>query len=466
MSEFGTRLREHYDQITPPLDIERLMEQFIGADRQRQRHRPMMTLAAAAVLTLLVIGAVGVMVVSGNEGPDVIDAPPTVLTTQPSAANSESLIDAAWSLEAIYDDWLNPVAFDGGFAALRTLDPMMGGGDVWLSPDGVHWEEAPSQPPTVPRSLSSDGNTLFVETGDLFLGTGSIWVSSTGSDWRPAFTSNEYDRLFRIAEAHPYGWSRATAVASGAPGAVVFGVNPDGLVTGWGYDGNRFVPSEVGTISALPPDSTEISVVALDDRFLLYSYDNSGDTFDRYMMVSYSASGATWSDLALPPPDSPLALPDIHLSEVASADGLNLVSTSWGYGLWVTDDGSSWDEIVLLPADSNWIPHLAVGELGWIVFSPASRSTLDLERNSAHTGPYPANLGLWHSPDAQSWTSLNLGPLASRTQVGEVGLLQSTLVVGDQDVYVFAFAGESKGFGSVGNPTTEVWRLDPSSEAK
>ncbi|MDH3605971.1 MAG: hypothetical protein OER12_03135, partial [Acidimicrobiia bacterium] len=80
MSELGTRLREHYDEIAPPLDTDRLIEQFVGADRYRQRLRPVMAMTAAAVLTLLVIGGVGIMILSSNSGPDVID-PPTTVTT-------------------------------------------------------------------------------------------------------------------------------------------------------------------------------------------------------------------------------------------------------------------------------------------------------------------------------------------------------------------------------------------------
>jgi hypothetical protein len=91
MSDLGTRLREHYEQISPSLDTERLMEQFIGADRYRQRRRPAVAMAAAAVLTLLVIGAVGFMVVSGDGRPDVIESPqpsaPTTVTPTPESQN-------------------------------------------------------------------------------------------------------------------------------------------------------------------------------------------------------------------------------------------------------------------------------------------------------------------------------------------------------------------------------------------
>jgi len=91
MSEIGTRLREHYEQISPPLDTERLTEQFIGADRYRQRRRPAMAMAAAAVLTLLLIGGVGIMVLNDNSGLDVTDPPTT--TVLPSGSWNPILAD-------------------------------------------------------------------------------------------------------------------------------------------------------------------------------------------------------------------------------------------------------------------------------------------------------------------------------------------------------------------------------------
>jgi hypothetical protein len=91
MSDFGTRLREHYEQISPPLDTERLTEQFIGADGYRRRRRPAVAMAAAALLTFLVIGTVGVMVLTGNSEPDVIEtpqpSPPTTVLPPPESQN-------------------------------------------------------------------------------------------------------------------------------------------------------------------------------------------------------------------------------------------------------------------------------------------------------------------------------------------------------------------------------------------
>ena len=88
MSDLGTRLREHLDEVAPPLDTERLIDQFFGADRYRRRLRPMVAMTAAALLTLLVIGAAGLIVLGGNGEPDVIDPlPPTsVATTLPGTA--------------------------------------------------------------------------------------------------------------------------------------------------------------------------------------------------------------------------------------------------------------------------------------------------------------------------------------------------------------------------------------------
>lgn len=149
MPDLGTRLREHYEPITPPLDTERLMEQFIGADRYRQRRRPVWAMAAAAVLTLVVIGAVGLMVLGNDEEPDVIDPPTTVTTattpptTVPSNADPVAVVErllTAWSTND-FDTYQAQYALEADARRLYD-DPIFGVSwrDHYGGDEGAFWD--------------------------------------------------------------------------------------------------------------------------------------------------------------------------------------------------------------------------------------------------------------------------------------------------------------------------------------
>jgi hypothetical protein len=132
-------------------------------------------------------------------------------------------------------------------------------------------------------------------------------------------------------------------------------------------------------------------------------------------------------------------------------------------GLWATSDGTSWREIPLRPSQDNWIPWVATGELGWIVYSPPREATVEADGSSAFQGPRHGNLGAWYTPDTEAWFEVtDLGPLANVVyNLGkEVGVLDTAMIVRDTDILVYAHIGKRDPYGITSNPHTEIWRLD------
>ena len=429
-------------------------------------------LAAAAVLLL---GGVIWLLGIGGDSPPIADDAPTTTTIAPGDSpveGSSGLLDAMWALETTLDGWLRPVPFSGGYAAIHREDPMsevfaetdgdgsgpgpsdlftgdVSVGDIWVSLDGISWARAAEQPPAQAWSLAGDGTTLFAEVGNVFDGTGEIWATTTGDEWLLALAPGEYGRLF---ESHHrmQGWKFiAGTVTAGPPGAVVFGENSGGAVAGWFFDGDRFVPADVGDIEGLPADAGWFAVTPLHDRFVLSTIDETTYESPQHRKLSYSPTGAVWDDLQPKPVGSPLAATGTLITETASGDGSTVASMDAGFGLWTTADGIAWTEIALRPSSNGWTPEVEYGGLGWLVYSPARSET------AYSGGPDARNLGLWLSRDADQWFDLDeIGPLGSGGP--------RTFIVRDDHVLVFIGAdrGPEQGWGVPGDPVTEVWRLD------
>jgi hypothetical protein len=122
--------------------------------------------------------------------------------------------------------------------------------------------------------------------------------------------------------------------------------------------------------------------------------------------------------------------------------------------LLATSDGSTWREINLRPYEDNWIPRVAEGGLGWLVYSPP------MAAGAGWSGPRASNHGLWYTPDTEAWFEVaNLGPLVNYGDVGEVGIWDVDMIVRDDDILVFAYIAENLGFGNGSQHRTEIWQL-------
>ena len=178
-----------------------------------------------------------------------------------------------------------------------------------------------------------------------------------------------------------------------------------------------------------------------------------------------SLDGLTWlpaEEGERPPPASP----DTQTEGAAVVVRRNPIGDRYGVlvaeGLWATSDGTSWREITLRPSQDNWIPWVATGGLGWVVFSPPRQATVEADASSLFSGSRHGNLGLWYTPDTEAWFEVTeLGPLSDTIHnVGEEGILNTAMIVRDTDILVYVNIAKNIGFGLMGNPHTDIWRLN------
>jgi hypothetical protein len=178
-----------------------------------------------------------------------------------------------------------------------------------------------------------------------------------------------------------------------------------------------------------------------------------------------SLNGVTWlpaEEGEGPPP----ALPDIRTDGAEVVVQRNPIGDRYGMlvteGLWATSDGTSWREVALRPSEDNWIPWVETGEFGWVVYSPPTKATVEADGSSAYQGPLEGNLGLWYTPDTEAWFEVtDLGPLSGAIHgVGEVGVIDTAVIVQDNNILVYVHIAKNVGFGWMGNPHTAIWQLD------
>ena len=178
-----------------------------------------------------------------------------------------------------------------------------------------------------------------------------------------------------------------------------------------------------------------------------------------------SLDGVTWMPAVggeQPPPVSPEA-PIEGAAVVVRRNPLgDLYGQLVAEGLWATSDGTSWREIALRPSQDNWIPWVETGGLGWVVYSPPAEATVEADTSRYFQGPRHGNLGLWYTPDTEAWFEVtDLGPLADAIHsVGEVGVIDTAMIVRDTDILVYVHIAKNIGFGFMGDPHTDIWRLD------
>jgi hypothetical protein len=178
-----------------------------------------------------------------------------------------------------------------------------------------------------------------------------------------------------------------------------------------------------------------------------------------------SLDGVTWiraDEGEQPPPASPEASTDGAAVVVRRNPTGDLYGMLVSEGLWATSDGTSWREIPLRPSQDNWIPWVATGELGWVVYSPPREATVEADGSSAFQGQRNGNLGVWYTPDTEAWFEVtDLGPLANAVyNLGEVGVIDTAIIVRDTDILVYAYIARSGAYGIMSNPHTEIWQLD------
>jgi hypothetical protein len=190
-----------------------------------------------------------------------------------------------------------------------------------------------------------------------------------------------------------------------------------------------------------------------------------------------SLDGVTWMPAEegdRPPPAAPDTQAEGAAVVVRRNPGGDAYDMLVAEGLWATSDGISWREIALRPSQDNWIPWVATGGLGWVVYSPPMEATVSTDGSEAFQGPRPGNLGLWYTPDTEAWFEVtDLGPLADTVgetaecdgevvvvapSDGEVSVFHTEMIVRDTDILAYVYIATASGW-VIGDPHTEIWRL-------
>lgn len=196
MSELEVQVRDYFDHIAPPTDIDLLVERFdeeapaLSPGIPRRRLTGMWVAAVAAAVVVLVIGAVAVLqLLGGQESPPVTEPVPTPTVTSPAPTlspittevqtpqptpppepdtgeapqlpPSDSLVEVGlptnWSLVASgpESELVDVIRFGSEVLAAGWVDT----GEVWISPDGLSWSavEGPFSGFTVIEGLTVGG---------------------------------------------------------------------------------------------------------------------------------------------------------------------------------------------------------------------------------------------------------------------------------------------------------------------
>ncbi len=419
MSDFETLLRDYYEEVAPPLDTDRLIDGLVEADRRRRRPHPLVVFVAAALVTGLVIGGLGVLDLFSGDGTDVVDTPPTVpapIDPTPSVSPEETTPTTSVDVSGGILQWrlIDDSGLENVVSAERT-----GVSDIAVSPAGfvavgaIGSAEAPDA--AIFTSPNGEMWTQIQDDPELFSGTGepcgmSIDAVTWGQEGYVAIgwtmcDQSDSARVWRSADGQT--WSRsdigevlANSVVYGDFGYVAVGddglaggawVSPDGLTWSqaardqavFGGGGNRF---------------TAIADVAYGPNgYVGVGYDDFGDFADK-AAVWLSPDGVAWTRVGHDETVfGPIGDESIWFSMVAVAYGngryvaVGEASTESGAAAWVSLDGLSWELVPLDIASRMFVSDVTYGETEFVAVG------YDVEAKAA---------AIWVSSDGLDWSRL------------------------------------------------------------
>ena len=148
---------------------------------------------------------------------------------------------------------------------------------VWISPDGLTWQQATLGGTAVLKSITTTATGFLVggETGSTKLPT--LWTSSDGSHWNSTTLSEKPGSVTSVASA------ATTMIAAGAVG----GAN----ASWWSKNGSKWAPASLPGVALQPfPFQPFPTVIATTAGFVASGFGAGGG-----MSLWASSSGAVWS---------------------------------------------------------------------------------------------------------------------------------------------------------------------------
>jgi hypothetical protein len=137
MSDLGSLIREHYEEIAPPIEVDQLADHLLTKERLQptpSRARGVLVAVAAALVVLFVIGGT-TLFIQLNQSDEVIDEPPFTTTLPSTTMPEEPPPDAAPGP----DESALPTVADVGlpFTVLDREGDVGAGASVIVGDDGV-----------------------------------------------------------------------------------------------------------------------------------------------------------------------------------------------------------------------------------------------------------------------------------------------------------------------------------------
>lgn len=352
MSEIGIYLRERFEEVVEPIDIDQLVADLQVGDRAvaplpsplRDRRRGWAVTLAAAVGVLVLVGGVALLF-RGNEPGDVGNEPtaPTIIEEaptseaqpieQPPTVPEPEQMVAPWyrvvDKEGVFDGAAlsDIIEFEGRLVAVGRVD---GSAAVFTSDDGVTWSritliESSGGNPVGSLSVVAEGGLGLVALGSKGLGRFEVWTSPDGMNWSEVPQDAQSEQAADVADIVAGG---PGLVAVGSVGVPAAGGVDDGVPAIWtSSDGLQWerVPNEPSVLG----DSGGIFAVAAGNGILVAVGESwFGATDDDLLNVVWtSTDGRDWSRAAVG---------GQRRFDVAFFGGVFVTASGWSV------DGSTW----------------------------------------------------------------------------------------------------------------------------
>jgi len=406
MNDLQTRITEYVDSTVPPIDIDLLVDQLThdaapprrlrtaGAEGTWWRHRRWVPVLAGAVLVLLMIGGAALL-----RGPSEA---PVITTPEETATSTTSLplgaagpwVRAELQSQAGLGETVEAgsiTAGSRGFVAAGntwTRGDVWGRGQIWTSTDGSSWTWVPDDDRTLfeegywPEGVADSKAGVIAWGANNRQGGTVIWRSADFVDWS----------LVSTGESPLDGESATRGLALASGRFLLYGAPADCIV-----EQDICTPVSARRL-LISSDGLSWQVVTTPVTFTAIVQTGSGDLLatqrrasEPTTWISYD-DGASWERHGADHPveaGTPSATVEtIELTPFGLvAAG---VTAEKRPVLWISDDGISFTETLVLPSRAN-VASVAYGP-GWVV--AVGSNGLD-----------PA---IWTSRDGREWQSVSL----------------------------------------------------------
>jgi len=424
MADLRDQLRAYVEATMKTADADEAMRRAAEPRPTPLLRRPAFVGLAAAVLALVVVGAVLLAVWLRGANPGPATTVPTTTTVPIGPDTLDAL--GPWTLVTVPD---GPPLFSGGGNVVNEVvagdsvaiavgdatsgsENFMRDGGVWLSRDGSDWERV-SDPEDF--EFGGKGLNTVIAAGPGFIAGGGACDTEERCPFRPAlWTSVDGTEWQRVADDPAVFGERGAVYDLIEFGSEILGLGADcyGDACEWvvwsspdGFIWTRVWENDTGWPGALATNGTLLVAVGAD----------TPEGFDHSVAIVWtSTDGVTWEQI----PHDPTAFgtgQDVAwaMNDVAStSQGFVAVGTDGTNALaWFSPDGTTW-ELVSDPTGvfSNGSMTTAIPwRGGFLAAGPDWAIGEELGGPVDGMPSVPSQPTIWASPDGRTWYRIGIG---------------------------------------------------------